>query len=65
MKLEQQLENIIREEAEKLIARYHEYHNRVHLETKRNAKRLGDAAPPKKSILLIIGTSIRNIIHSM
>lgn len=48
MKLEQQLENIIREEAEKLIARYHEYHNRVHLETKRNAKRLGDAAPPKK-----------------
>lgn len=48
MKLEQQIEIIIREEAGKLIERYHEYHNRVHLESKRNEKRLGDSAPPKK-----------------
>lgn len=48
MKLEHQIANIIREEAEKLIERYHEYHNRIHLEAKRNAKRLGDSAPPKK-----------------
>ncbi|AUG10032.1 MULTISPECIES: reverse transcriptase domain-containing protein [unclassified Pseudomonas] len=48
MRLEKQLEVIILEEAEKLITRYHEYHNRVHLEAKRNARRLGDAAPTKK-----------------
>jgi hypothetical protein len=48
MRLEKQLESIILEEAEKLITRYHEYHNRVHLEAKRNLRRLGDAAPPKK-----------------
>ncbi len=48
MKLEQQIAKIIREEAEKLIKRYHEYHNRVHLEAKRNHKRLGDSAPKKK-----------------
>jgi len=48
MKLEQQIEKIIREEAEKLIERFNEYHNRVHLEAKRNRKRLGDLAPPKK-----------------
>lgn len=48
MKLEQQIAKIIREESEKLIARYHEYHNRVHLEAKRNQKRLGDSAPKKK-----------------
>jgi len=48
MKLEQQLEQIIREEAEKLIARYHEYHNRIHLESIRNKRRLGDSAPCKK-----------------
>ena len=47
MKLEQQIARIIREEAEKLIKRYHEYHNRVHLEAKRNQKRLGDSAPKK------------------
>jgi len=47
MKLEQQISNIIREEAEKLIARYHEYHNRIHLETERNEKRLGNSAPRK------------------
>lgn len=48
MKLEQQIEKIIREEAEKLIERYHEYHNRTHLESKRNKKRLGDFAPTKQ-----------------
>lgn len=48
MKLEQQILIIIREEAEKLIERYHEYHNRIHLESKRNLKRLGDSAAPKK-----------------
>ncbi|AXA34559.1 reverse transcriptase domain-containing protein [Francisella adeliensis] len=48
MKLEQQIARIIREEAEKLIERYHEYHNRVHIEAKRNQKRLGDSAPKKK-----------------
>jgi len=48
MKLEQQIARIIREEAEKLIERYHEYHNRVHLEVQRNQKRLGDSAPSKK-----------------
>lgn len=48
MKLEQQLEQIILEEAEKLIARYHEYHNRIHLESIRNKRRLGDSAPRKK-----------------
>lgn len=48
MKLEQQIAKIIREEAEKLIERYHEYHNRIHLEVKRNQKRLGDSAPKKK-----------------
>ena len=48
MKLEQQLEQIILEESEKLIARYHEYHNRIHLESIRNKRRLGDSAPRKK-----------------
>ncbi|MBK5479395.1 RNA-dependent DNA polymerase [Pseudomonas sp. TH21] len=48
MRLEKQLEVIILEEADKLITRYHEYHNRVHLEAKRNARRLGDTAPTKK-----------------
>lgn len=43
-----EIERIILEEAEKLITRYHEYHNRVHIEFKRNVKRLGKAAPPKK-----------------
>lgn len=48
MKLEQQIEKIISEEAKKLIKRYHEYHNRVHLNSIRNKKRLGDSAPVKK-----------------
>lgn len=48
MKLQDQLEAIILDEANKLICRYHEYHNRVHLNTQRNQKRLGTAAPPKQ-----------------
>ena len=48
MPLEKQLGRIIREEAEKLITRHHEYHNRTHLEHRRNEIRLGDSAPPKK-----------------
>ncbi|PHQ65391.1 MAG: RNA-dependent DNA polymerase [Sulfurimonas sp.] len=48
MELEKQLAISIKEEAEKLITRYHEYHNRVHIESKRNKKRLGDSAPAKE-----------------
>mgnify|MGYP000094002439 CR=1 FL=1 len=48
MDLEARLARIIREEAEKLIARFHEYHNRVHNETERNVRRLGDSAPKKQ-----------------
>ncbi|WP_421331048.1 reverse transcriptase domain-containing protein [Aeromonas veronii] len=48
MILEQQIAKVILEEAEKLIERYHLYHNRIHLEVKRNIKRLGDSAPKKK-----------------
>lgn len=48
MKLELQIEKIIREEAEKLIERYHKYHNRIHIDSIRNKKRLGDSAPVKK-----------------
>lgn len=47
MSLESQLVNIIKSEAEKLIKRYHEYHNRLNLEHQRNEKRLGFNAPPK------------------
>jgi len=48
MELEKQLTIAIKEEAEKLITRHHEYHNRIHIETKRNKKRLGSSAPEKK-----------------
>jgi hypothetical protein len=47
MDLEQQIAKVIKEEADKLIARYHEYHNRMHLEQKRNEKRLGISASKK------------------
>ncbi|AQP37185.1 reverse transcriptase domain-containing protein [Vibrio anguillarum] len=47
MSLEKQLASVIKEEAEKLIQRYHEYHNRLYLEHERNKKRLGNSAPPK------------------
>ncbi|HEQ3500456.1 hypothetical protein JMJ85_05475 [Salmonella enterica subsp. diarizonae] len=48
MKLEQQIQRVILEEAKALIKDYHEYHNRIHLESVRNKKRLGDSAPDKK-----------------
>lgn len=51
MKLEQQISKIIHDEAEKLIARYHEYHNRVHLEASKNARRLGNSAPLKEILV--------------
>uniref|UniRef100_UPI00262212E3 reverse transcriptase domain-containing protein n=1 Tax=Desulfobacula sp. TaxID=2593537 RepID=UPI00262212E3 len=47
MSLEKKIANAIKLEAEKLIARYHEYHNNVHAEFLRNKKRLGDLVPPK------------------
>jgi RNA-directed DNA polymerase len=47
MDLEQQIAKVIKEEADKLISRYHEYHNRMHLEQKRNEKRLGISASKK------------------
>lgn len=48
MSLENQLVNVIKSEAEKLIKRYHEYHNRLNLEHQRNEKRLGLNAPLKQ-----------------
>lgn len=48
MKLEQQIQKIILEEAMELIKGYHEYHNRVHLESVRNKRRLGNSAPKKE-----------------
>lgn len=47
MSLEKHLASVIKDEAKKLIKRYHEYHNRLHLEHERNKKRLGDSAPTK------------------
>lgn len=48
MDLESQIARVIKEEAEKLISRYHEYHNQVHQEYKRNQKRLGSSCPKKE-----------------
>ena len=48
MELEKQLSISIKEEADKLITRYHEYHNRVHIESERNKKRLGNSAHTKQ-----------------
>ena len=47
MSLEIQLFNLIKKEAEKLIYRYHLYHNNLHLEHERNIKRFGEF-PAKK-----------------
>lgn len=47
MDLEQKIARIIKEEAEKLITRHHEYHNRTHLDQIRNEKRLGISAGEK------------------
>ena len=47
MDLEKRLAIVIKDEAEKLIERYHSYHNSVHLEHERNKKRLGESCPTK------------------
>lgn len=43
MNLESQLEKLIINESEKLISRYHLYHNNLHKEYRRNKKRFGTA----------------------
>jgi len=48
MTLEEYLNTVIREEADKLILRYHAYHNNLHHEHKRNKKRISN--PPPKII---------------
>ncbi|AEK59847.1 reverse transcriptase domain-containing protein [Collimonas fungivorans] len=48
MNLAKQIEKYIREEAEKLIERHHNYHNSLHKEHERLSKRVNDA--PKKEI---------------
>lgn len=48
MNLEEYLCSIIEEESDKLILRYHAYHNGLHHEHVRNTKRLSN--PPKKTI---------------
>lgn len=47
MNLEEYIAKIIKEESDKLILRYHAYHNVLHLEHLRNEKRIV-SAPPKK-----------------
>jgi RNA-directed DNA polymerase len=48
MDLEEYLRKVIEEESDKLILRYHAYHNALHHEHIRNAKRISNA--PKKNI---------------
>ena len=48
MNLEEYLGKVIAEEADKLILRYHAYHNALHYEYVRNTKRISN--PPPKSI---------------
>lgn len=48
MNLEAYLSKVIEEESDKLILRYHAYHNGLHLEHCRNIKRL--SSPPEKNI---------------
>lgn len=50
MNLEESLSEIIKEEAKKLIKRYHAYHNRLHLEHIRNIKRFGHSYTKTKEI---------------
>ena len=47
MNLEERIGLAIKDESEKLIQRYHDYHNEVHAESLRNKKRLGHLAPRK------------------
>lgn len=48
MNLEEYLAKVIYEESDKLILRYHAYHNALHLEHIRNVKRIADA--PRKKV---------------
>jgi RNA-directed DNA polymerase len=48
MNLEEYLCKVIEEESDKLILRYHAYHNALHHEHVRNTKRI--ANPPAKAI---------------
>lgn len=48
MKFEDYLSIVIAEEADKLIQRYHAYHNAIHVEHSRNKSRIKN--PPKKEI---------------
>ncbi|WP_077927535.1 reverse transcriptase domain-containing protein [Wohlfahrtiimonas populi] len=48
MTLQKQIEEAIKNEAEKLIVRYHQYHNRVSLVAESNSKRLGESAKRKQ-----------------
>ena len=48
MNLEEYLCKVIEEESDKLILRYHAYHNALHHEHSRNTKRISN--PPKKSV---------------
>lgn len=47
MTLKLQIETIIKEEADKLIERYHEYHNCLELTSKSDKRRLGNLASKK------------------
>lgn len=49
MNLEEYLDKVIREESDKLILRYHAYHNALHLEHLRNKKRISNA--PRKKVM--------------
>ncbi|MEM1145198.1 MAG: hypothetical protein AAGI88_21675 [Pseudomonadota bacterium] len=46
MRFEEHLERVITEESLKLIQRYHAYHNALHIEHRRNLRRINNA-PPK------------------
>jgi hypothetical protein len=46
MKFEASLDSVIAQEADKLIQRYHAYHNALHIEHARTKKRIANA-PPK------------------
>lgn len=45
MNIEEQLESIIRDEATKLINRFHAYHNGIHAEYERSKKRVANPSP--------------------
>ena len=47
MRLEDKIALSIKDEADKLISRFHNYHNYVNIQSQRNSKRLGVLAPKK------------------